>query len=56
MTPAEKIEFGMLLQEKMFRDERSVKVKIERVREVINGVEQTILRIKYRPPRTGEER
>jgi hypothetical protein len=48
MTPEEKIEFGMPLQEKMFRDER--KVKIERVRKVINGVEQTILLIKYNVP------
>jgi hypothetical protein len=50
MKPQEKVELAKLLEEKMFRSEP----KFEHVKKIINGVERTVLVVKFnlRPPRT----
>jgi hypothetical protein len=50
VTSEEKIELAELLEEKTFRREQGI--KLELVRRIIGGVEQTILlvKLKLRPP------
>jgi hypothetical protein len=55
LIPQEKVELAELLEEKMFRCEPAFKFELEK--KIINGAEREIfvVKLKLRPPRTGEK-